>query len=47
MGLPEGVLPVHNIETDYVDTDAEADPEFVESELKEAVNIKHTINIKC
>ena len=40
MGLPEGILPVHNIETDYVDDDAEKDPEFVENEkLKEAVII--------
>ena len=40
MRLPESVLPVNNIETDYVDTDAEGDPEFVENEeLKEAVNI--------
>eukprot|EP00795_Rhopilema_esculentum_P012809 gene12809-3548_t len=37
MGLPEGILPLHNIETDYVDDDAETDPEFVENEkLKEA-----------
>ena len=41
MGLPEGVLPAHNIETDYVDTDAEADPEFVENKhLKDAVITK-------
>lgn len=39
MGLPHGVLPMHHIETDYVDTDAEADPEFVENQqLREAVN---------
>lgn len=38
MGLPDGVLPVHNIETDYIDSEAEADPEFVENgKLKEAV----------
>ena len=40
MGLPEGFLPMHNIESDYVESDAETDPEFVENEeIKQAVNI--------
>ncbi len=46
MGLPEGFLPVHGIETDFVDTDVDTDPEFVENEeIKKAVIIKG-INIK-
>eukprot|EP00794_Sanderia_malayensis_P005024 gene5024-5682_t len=31
MGLPEGVLPRHVVETDFVDTDIDTDPEFVEN----------------